>query len=53
MPEVYVRSETGFNSTLLPKFCIDRLGEDKLKEPSEMERLQGKLISVIDCVGKV
>lgn len=53
MPEVYVRSETGFNSILTPKFCIDRIGKDQLKEPSEMERLQGKLISVVDCVGKV
>jgi hypothetical protein len=52
-PTIYIRSETGFNAVLIPKFCIDRIGQDQLKEPSEVERLQGKLISVIDCVGKV
>lgn len=52
-PTIYVRSQTGFNSILIPKLGIDRIGQDQLKEPSEVERLQGKLISVIDCVGKV
>lgn len=52
-PRIYIRSETGFNAVLIPKLCIDRIGQDQLKEPSEVERLQGKLISVIDCVGKV
>ena len=48
-PDVYIRSETGFGSKLLPKFCIDRIGEDDLtREPG----LADKLIDVVDCVGK-
>ena len=25
MPDVYLKSETGFNAVLLPKFCVERL----------------------------
>ncbi len=50
MPKVYIESETGFGSRIIPKFCIDRLGIDDLeREPS----LQDKVVTVIDCVGKV
>jgi len=48
LPKVYVRSETGFQAKLLPKFCVDRVGEDEAKEPE----LQDKIVTVIDCVGK-
>jgi len=50
VPRVYIKSDTGFGSDIIPKFCIDRLGADDLeREPS----LQDKVITVIDCVGKV
>ena len=50
VPRVYIKSDTGFNSEIIPKFCIDRKGVDDLeREPS----LQDKVITVIDCVGKV
>lgn len=50
IPEVYVKTKTGFGSKITPKFCIDRLGENDLeREPG----LQDKVISVVDCVGAV
>jgi hypothetical protein len=49
IPEVYIKSDTGFGARMIPKFCIDRLGEDDLdREPG----LQDKVVNVIDCVGK-
>ena len=49
MPTIYIESETGFNAEIIPKFCIDRVGVDQVKEPT----IQDKIISVIDCVGKI
>ena len=49
IPNIYIESETGYNARLIPRFCIDRVSQDKLKEPG----VQDKIISVIDCVGKV
>jgi len=48
VPNVYIKSETGYNAVLVPKLCIDRVGDDELKQP----RLQDKVVSVVDCVGK-
>lgn len=47
-PLIYIRSKTGYNAKLTPRFCINRVSEDALKEP----QIQDKIISVIDCVGK-
>ena len=49
MPQVYVKSGTGFNADLNPRFRIDRVGDLAVEEPS----VQDKIISVVDCVGKV
>jgi hypothetical protein len=49
VPNIYIESETGFNAKLLPRFCIDRVSADVVKEPG----IQDKIVSVIDCVGKV
>ena len=49
LPRLYIRSETGYNAQLRAKLCIDRVGSDELKEP----QTQDKVVSVIDCVGKV
>lgn len=49
VPEIYIETETGYNARLTPIFCIDRVSENKIKEPG----IQDKIISVIDCVGKV
>ena len=50
MPDVYLKSETGFNAVLLPKFCVERIAKYELVEykPS-----QDKLVTVIDCVGVI
>lgn len=49
IPNIYIESETGFNAELIPKFCIDRIGENDLEREPE---LQDKVVSVVDCVGK-
>ena len=49
IPYIYIKSQTGYNAKLTPKFCIDRISNDKLAEPD----YQDKIITVIDCVGKV
>ena len=49
VPRIYVASETGFNAKLIPRFCIDRVSADQLKEPG----ITDEIISVVDCVGKV
>lgn len=49
VPNIYIESETGFNAKLTPRFCIDRVSADQLKEPG----IQEQIISVVDCVGKV
>jgi hypothetical protein len=49
VPSIYIQSETGYNARLLPVFCIDRVSKDEVKEPE----VQDKIISVIDCVGKI
>ena len=49
VPTIYIESETGFNAEIVPRFCIDRVGADEFAEPTS----QDKIISVIDCVGKV
>ncbi len=47
-PKIYIESETGFNAEIIPRFCIDRVGADEIREPTT----QDKIITVIDCVGK-
>ena len=46
LPEVFIESDTGINAVLLPRLCIDRIGEDADKP------VTGGLVSVVDCVGK-
>ena len=48
-PKLYIKSATGYNAVLRPKLCIDRIGNDDLKEPTS----QDKVLTVIDCVGRV
>lgn len=49
VPNIYIESETGYNAKLTPRFCIDRVSADQLKEPG----IQDQIITVVDCVGKV
>ena len=50
MPDVYLKSETGFNAVLLPKFCVERIAKDELVE---YKPDQDKLVSIVDCVGVI
>ena len=47
-PVIYIESETGFNAKIRPRLCIDRV-TDELNLPD----IQDKVVSVVDCVGKV
>ena len=49
MPIAYIESETGMNAEISLRLCIDRVGDDITKEPG----VEDKVISVVDCVGKV
>ena len=44
-PNIYIQSETGYNAKLIPKLCIDKLGD--VNEPDDPELI----INVVDCVG--
>ena len=49
-PNVYIRSKTGYNATIVPIFNVNRVGDttqDEVIAPSD------SVINVIDCVGKV
>ena len=48
MPRAFINSDTGINAEIGIRMCIDRIG-DEVKEPPAGE----KIISVVDCVGKV
>ena len=50
-PDIYIQSETGYNATITPVFCITRIGDDTLGQLTEDQK--GKVIKVIDCVGNV
>ena len=49
-PDIYIRSETGFNAEILPKFCVERIAQD---EVVEYRPALDKLVSIVDCVGVV
>ena len=51
MPDVYIKSETGFNSELKPVFCPDRIAKDEVKEYDPQGKVQ--LVTIIDCVGQI
>ena len=48
-PKVYIKTKTGFGANIIPKFCIDRIGENDLERNPT---LQDKVVTVINCVGK-
>ena len=44
-PNIYIESETGYNAELIPKLCIDKLGD--VNEPEDANLV----LNVVDCVG--
>ena len=47
LPLITIESTSGYNAELLPRLCIDRIGEN-IDKP-----VTGDVVTVIDCVGKV
>ena len=45
---IEIESETGFNAEIRARLCIDRI-TDELNLPE----VQDKIVSVVDCVGKI
>ena len=50
-PDIYIRSETGYNARLTPVFCIDRLGDDTDGNLPDDPLFAG-VVSVVNCVGR-
>lgn len=48
MPNVYIRSATGYRAQLIPRLCVERIGNDLTIVPTNLE----KVINVIDCPSK-
>ena len=48
IPTIYVQSETGFNATIRPKFCVQRVTDEVI-----VPEVHDKIVSVVDCVGQV
>ena len=46
-PKVYIESNSGYNAELIPRFCIDRIGVEKIQEVG-----REKVLNVVDCVGR-
>jgi hypothetical protein len=51
-PEIYVKSETGYNARLTPVFCVDRIGDD-IDGNLPDDPLFAGVISIVNCVGKI
>ena len=51
-PTINIESDTGYNAELIPYLCISNLGDLPEPEREELTR-QGKIIKVVDCVGKI
>ena len=47
-PNIYIKSDSGYNAKLMPVFKVNRVGQDIAPELVA----PGTSISVIDCVGK-
>ena len=47
-PKVYIKSDFGYNAELIPRFCIDRISEEKIQEVGKE-----KVLNVVDCVGRL
>ena len=46
-PKLYIESNTGYNAELIPKFCIDRIGVERIQEVGKE-----KVLNVVNCVGR-
>jgi len=51
-PEIRIESETGYNAVLVPYLCVNNIGDLPEDERNALAQ-QGKILQVVDCVGKV
>ena len=47
-PNIYIKSDTGYNAKMIPVFKVNRVGEEIAPEAVA----PGDVIQVVDCVGK-
>ena len=54
-PNVYIRSKTGYNATIVPIFNVNRVGDSGIGVGDTQEVIppSESMVKVIDCVGKV
>ena len=50
-PQIYIKSETGYNANIVPVFCVRRIGDDTDGQLTDEEKF--KVIRIVDCVGRV
>lgn len=50
-PDIYIKSETGYNANIIPVFCVRRIGDDTEGQLTDEEKF--KVIKIVDCVGRV
>ena len=51
-PEIKIITETGYNAVLVPYLCVNNVGDLPDDERDALAR-DGKILQVVDCVGKV
>jgi len=49
IPKIYIKTDTGVNAEMSPRFCIDSVDDTTINRPG----IDVKVVSVIDCVGKI
>jgi len=49
-PSIFIESNTGFNAQMVPKLCVERVGNLTEDDPNKYDGKQ--IISVVDCVGR-
>ncbi len=48
-PKINIRTQTGYNAVIVPRFCVQRIGDDNIGEIPP----NTPIISVVDCVGEL
>ena len=48
MPSIYIQSQTGYRASLIPRLCVERVGDNLTIMPVTKE----KIVNVVDCPGR-
>lgn len=49
-PNIFIESNTGFNAQMIPKLCVERVGDSPEDDPNKY--VGKRIVSVVDCVGR-